>query len=211
MHLNLIGLQVHLAEATKRAELAFEDKVVSLEDMHRWNDLIVEEFNRQVSDSGKVLVQYHQCALSRVEMMVNIDLDVVSGDKAIDEYLSDALKDHFKGVDITLPDQTLAQAIKNVENKHKKTVGMIFAHLKGLIRGSIDEQKSKMKAEAMKNTDPNEVHFRFPGAHQLETTFRATAAGYVATMADMKKDKDGFVSFFHAIEDEVASILKKKH
>ena len=211
VHLNLIGLQVHLAEATKRAELAFEDKVVSLEDMHRWNDLIVEEFNRQVSDSGKVLVQYHQCALSRVEMMVNIDLDVVSGDKAIDEYLSDALKDHFKGVDITLPDQTLAQAIKNVENKHKKTVGMIFAHLKGLIRGSIDEQKSKMKAEAMKNTDPNEVHFRFPGAHQLETTFRATAAGYVATMADMKKDKEGFVSFFHAIEDEVASILKKKH
>ena len=30
-------------------------------------------------------------------------------------------------------------------------------------------------------------------------------------MADMKKDKEGFVSFFHAIEDEVASILKKKH
>ena len=212
VHLNLIGLQVHLAEATKRAELAFEDKVVSLEDMHRWNDLIVEEFNRQVSDSGKVLVQYHQCALSRVEMMVNIDLDVVSGDKAIDEYLVDALKDHFQGVDITDQDnKTVADAIAKVESKHKKTVAWLFAHLKGDIRDYIDKQKRTIKDEAMKNTDPNAVHFRFPGAHQLETTFRATAAGYVATMADMKKDEEGFVSFFHAIEDEVASILKKKH
>ena len=73
------------------------------------------------------------------------DLGVIPlpSDTASARHFHDALQEHFKGVDITLPDQTLAQAIKNVENKHKKTVGMLFAHLKGLIRGSIEEQKSK--------------------------------------------------------------------
>ncbi|MBE6382625.1 MAG: hypothetical protein E7049_06400 [Lentisphaerae bacterium] len=206
VHLNLIGLQVHLAEATRRAELAFEDKVVSLEDMHRWNDLIVEEFNRQVADSGKVLDQYHQCALSRVEMMVNIDLDVVSGDKAIDQYLFDALQEHFKGVDITEEGRVPSK----LEKKHEISVSMLFAHLKGLIRESIEEQKDKMKSEAMKNTNPNEVHFRFPGADKLETTFRAVAESFVASLSD-PKSKDPYAPFFRAVEAEVASILKKKH
>ena len=204
VHLNLIGLQVHLAEATKRAELVFEDKVVSLEDMHRWNYLIVKEFNRQVADSGKVLDQYHLCALSRVEMMVNIDLDVVSGDKAIDEYLRDALKDHFKGVDITEEGMVPAK----LEKKYKTTVAMLFAHLKGLIRERIGEEKIKMKDEALKNTDPNAIHYRFPGARQLETTFRAVAESFVATLAGEKKGD--IVPFFHAIENEVDSILKGK-
>ena len=90
--------------------------------------------------------------------------------------------------------------LKKLENKHETTVAMLFAHLKGLIRAGIDEQKLKMKDEAMKNTDPKAIHYRFPGARQLETTFRVVAESCVASLASQKKGD--FVPFFHALEKE---------
>jgi hypothetical protein len=197
VHLNLVGLQVHLIEATGRAKTSLENKVVSLEDMHRWSDIITGEFNSQVADSGAVLDQYHQFASSRVEMMVSIDLNVVSGDKAIDVYVLDALKEHFNGVDITAE----GAVPRKIEDKHKTTVAMLSAHLKGLIRDAIENQKNTLKDEAMKNTDPNAIHFRFPGAEKLERMFRITTDTVMEAFVGNKNDP--FYGFFRAIEKEL--------
>ncbi len=102
--------------------------------MHRWKELVAEEMDRQIADDGATLDQYHQFVHSRVVMAVNIDLDVVSGDKAVDMYLADALKAHFGGVDI----QDGRVVTPAFEAKQKDTVANMVNYLKGLVKAGID-------------------------------------------------------------------------
>ncbi len=199
---NIAGLQLHLVAATRRAEAALRDKVVSLEDMHRWKELVAEEMDRQIADDGATLDQYLQFAHSRVVMAVNIDLDVVSGDKAVDMYLADVLKAHFGGVDI----QDGRVVTPAFEAKQKTTVADMVNYLKGLVKAGIDRQKAELKAEADKDPRPGEMHVRFPGAAQLELMFRSEAEYVVDAIAGQKKGP--YVSFFHAVEKEVKKAVK---
>jgi len=78
---------------------------------------------------------------------------------------------------------------------------MLSAHLKGLIRDAIENQKNTLKDEAMKNTDPNAIHFRFPGAEKLERMFRITTDTVMEAFVGNKNDP--FYGFFRAIEKEL--------
>ncbi len=200
--LNVTGLQEHLVAAMKRAEAVLSNTVVSLEDMHRWSELITNEMDKQIADTGAVLDQYHQFAHSRSEMIGTIDLEFVSGDYAIDQYLGDALKDHFGGMDISDVKVVTPEFMK----KHKTTVTDMVNHLKGIVKAGIDKQKAMLKAEATNNPKLGEIHFRFPGTKQLEVMFRDVADSAVEAIAGQKKGD--YVSFFHAVEKEVKKAAK---
>ena len=202
--LNITGLQEHLLSAMRRAECNLNLKIVSLEDMYRWKDMATEVLEKQIADDGPVLEQYHQQAYSRAEMMGVIDLDFVSGDYAIEQYLSDALKKHFKDVDIR--DETVATP--EFMKKQKATVNDMVDYLKGILKARIDEHKKMYTDAAMKNPRLKETHVRFPGTKQLELMFRLEAEDIVSAIAD-KKNKDAYASFFHEIEKKVEKAKAK--
>ena len=191
--LNLQGLQEHLISATRKAEAALANTVISLEDMHRWKDKIKEEFDRQVADTGNMLDLYHQFTLSRVEALSSIDVSSVSGGMAAEEYLIQALSDHF-GVNI-LDEGVVTQAL---QAKHKTTVQDMFLHLKKLVQSRMNERKAMLKEEVMKNPRPDETHLRFPGPKQIKLLFQQDADFVVEAIVGQKKGD--FVAFFHAIE-----------
>ncbi len=202
--LNIEGLQKNLVAATRRAEKALRGTVVSLEDMYRWKDLIKQEFDKQLADDSVAMAQYHASAASRTEMMVSIDLDALSGDKAIDMYIDEALRAHFGGKDIA--DGKIVPA--KLESKYKTTVGALVAHLKKNAKVLIDAQKANFKDAASKNPAPGEALLRFPNAERMERMFRDSAESVVEGFAT--QEKDDFSGFFRAIEKEVATILKNE-
>ena len=123
----------------------------------------------------------------------SIRVSSVSGGMAAEEYLIQALSDHF-GANI-LDEGVVTKAL---QAKHKTTVQDMFVHLKKLVQSRMNARNAMLKKEVMKNPRPDETHLRFPGPKQIKLLFQQDADFVVEAIAGQKKGD--FVAFFHAIE-----------
>lgn len=202
--LNHTGLREHLVYALDNAQNVLERTIVSFEDMYRWKELIQKEFNRQVADTGPQIELFKRFANSRVEMMDAIDLPEVSGDKVIIGYLKDALRDYFKGKDIS--DETII-TVKFMA-KYDSSVMRLINHLGKELVAKVAETKAMLKKLALENPKPDGVHLQLLGVDKLENRFRQDADALVEAFATQKGGQ--LETFFHAIEKEINAIVKQE-
>ena len=205
--LNFTGLREHVLYALRNAERALKQKVVSFEDMYRWKDLIQEEFDRQVADTGANIELYKRFAQSRVEMMDVIDLPEVSGEEVLKGYLVDSLTDYFKGKDIR--DEGVIS--RKFAQDNDTSAMMLINYLADVLVAKVAETKAELKEFAKNNPKPYEVHLQLLDAKKLENRFRQDADAVVEAMALQPKGKKGTYSHhFHLIGEEVSKVVKKE-
>ena len=205
--LNFTGLREHILYALRNAELALKQKVVSFEDMYRWKDLIQEEFDRQVADTGANIELYKRFAQSRVEMIDAIDRPEVSGDEVIKGYLNDSLQDYFKGKDIR-DEKVISHKFLQDNNV---SAMFLINYLSDQLIAKVAQTKATLKELANKNPRPDEVHLQLLNVKQLENQFRQDADAIVEAMALQPKGKKGtYTHLFHLINDEVTKVVKKE-
>lgn len=205
--LNFTGLREHVLYALRNAELALRQKVVSFEDMYRWKDLIQEEFDKQVADTGANIELYKRFAQSRVEMIDAIDRPEVSGDEVIKGYLLDSLQEHFKGKDIR-DEKVISRKFLQDNNV---SAMFLINYLSDQLIAKVAQTKATLKEFANNNPRPDEVHLQLLSVKQLENRFRQDADEIVEAMALQPKGKKGtYTHLFHLIDDEVAKVVKKE-
>jgi len=151
-----------------------------------------------------VINEFHEFARSRVNMMSVIDLATVSGREVIRGHVLAALKDHFGGKDI-LDESVISQKFLK---KHNGSAVAMVEHLVDLAVAKVEESKATLKALAMEDAKPGELHMRLPELKQLKAMFRLDADTIVDAIASQKKG--GYAELFHAVEKKVAGIIKKE-
>lgn len=184
---NMKDLVNTVTDILDRTRHVMKDMVVSLEDMNRWGDVIEREFARMISGESERLAKFDAFARSRVALMTSIDLNNISGDVAVSNYVKEALKAHF-GVDITAPGALSEKFLK----KNKIDIGGLVAYLNKLTRSAVDETAALLKKNAMRILQPGASLEPLPTGRALSAKFKDIAAATVRSVAETADKKAGY-------------------
>ena len=191
---DLVKTLTNLLDRTRRT---MRDIVVSLEDMKRWGEVIEREFKNMISDESTRLAQLDKFARSRVSMMLSIDLGRVSGDVAIQNYVSNALKEYLGNKDI----QAQGTLSEKFINKKKIDIPGLVSHLTDLTTSAVKESANQLKKNAMHSVKSGDTLEPLPGPKDLMAKFKEIAKSTVESVASDKKSPHG--AALHAIAKEL--------
>ena len=183
--LNLFGLTNQVNHVLDKAKKLLKEYIVTLEDMKRWDDVIIREFTNLIKEDAQTISKYNEYAISRMNMMTAIDLGIVSGRNAVELIVKDVLKEYFGGTDILDLNQSINQ--KFLADKDFSVVQFV-----GTITDMVhDEVKNKVKAlkdMAMEGGKPGSSLEPLPDRAKLKAIFRDVAKQTVKTLAGMKNN-----------------------
>ena len=184
---NMNDLVSTLTNLLGRTRRAMNGIVVSLEDMKRWGDVIEREFKNVISDESTSLAKLDKFARSRVSMMLSIDLSRVSGDIAIKNYVTNALKAYLGNKDIqesgTLSEKFIA--------KKKIDIPGLISYLTDLTTSAVKESAGQLKKSAMRSVKSVNTLEPLPGPKELMEKFKDIATSTIESVASDKKNPHG--------------------
>ena len=208
---DLVNTMVNILDRTRHV---MKDMLVSLEDMKRWGEVIEREFTRMISGESERLAKFDAFARSRVALMTSIDLNNISGDVAVANYVKEALRTYL-GVDIAEPGVLDAKFLK----KNKIDLDGLVAYLNKLTRSAVDETVAQFKENAMRMVRPGDTLEPLPTGRALSAKFKDIAVATVRSVAETPDKKAEYASkeeasqskaFAKAMKAIVAEVEKKK-